>query len=230
LHTGAQSPPAISLNKITKLYGRFAALREVSVDFDFGKACAIFGDNGAGKSTMLRAIAGLARPTSGTVSFPSITGDPRPSIGYMAHASMLYEEMTGLENMRYFARLYGITDEPLLRDAILKVGLDPDLQRYVGQYSQGMRQRISLARVIVHRPRILLLDEPFSNVDVHSAAQMANLLADMRDEGAAILIITHQPAAVERIADESILMQDGRIVARECGIAAARLTPAAVRA
>jgi ABC-type multidrug transport system ATPase subunit len=135
-------------------------------------------------------------------------------VGYMAHPSLLYDEMSGRENLQYFARLYGITDNGRCAEIIRAVGLDPDLTRPVGQYSQGMRQRISLARALLHDPKILLLDEPFSNVDVHSAAEMVRLLAHTRDQGKTIFIVTHQASLLEGAADEFIWMQAGLILGR----------------
>jgi ABC-type multidrug transport system ATPase subunit len=127
-----------------------------------------------------------------------------------------------MENLRYFARLYGISGGPnedghceqAIREVIRNVGLDPELIRPVGQYSQGMRQRMSLARAILHDPKILLLDEPFSNVDVHSAREMVNLLKGMRDAGKTIFVVTHQAALLEGVADEFVWMQAGQIVDR----------------
>jgi ABC-type multidrug transport system ATPase subunit len=135
-------------------------------------------------------------------------------MGYMAHAPLLYDELSGLENLRYFARLYGIaSDEPLIQ-AITRVGLDPKLERRVAQYSQGMRQRLSLARAIFHSPKLLLLDEPFSNVDPDSAAAIAQLLASMRDEGKTIVLVTHQMGLLSSLADEFILLSHGQLVER----------------
>ena len=164
-------PPAITVHNVIKQFGRFAALRGVTAEFDAGRFHAILGDNGAGKTTLLRALAGLAQPTQGTISI--FGKDPQEAcrdLGYMAHPSLLYDEMSGMENLRYFAGLYGIEGDARCEEVIRAVGLDPALTRAVGQYSQGMRQRMSLARAIVHDPRILLLDEPFSNVDVHFGA------------------------------------------------------------
>jgi ABC-type multidrug transport system ATPase subunit len=132
----------------------------------------------------------------------------------MAHPSLLYDELTGLENLRYFARLYGIQDEERCADAIRSVRLDPALPRPVGQYSQGMRQRMSLARAILNDPKILLLDEPFSNVDVRSASEMVSLLSTMRDAGKTLFLVTHQAALLDGVADEFVLMDAGKIVSR----------------
>ncbi len=217
------SSPILVLKEVTKLFGRFAALRAVSAEFVPGRLYVVLGDNGAGKSTLLRAIAGLARPTRGQIE---IFGSPRietirARIGYMAHAPLLYDEMDAMENLRYAAKLYGITDNARSEQVIRMVGLDPGLARRVGQYSQGMRQRLSLARAVLNDPELLLLDEPFSNVDIVSAREMVRLLGQMRDAGKTIFVVTHQPMLLEGVANESVVMSAGQIVARERGIGTA---------
>jgi ABC-type multidrug transport system ATPase subunit len=203
-----------------KQFGRFAALRGVDADFAAGKFYVILGDNGAGKTTLLRALAGLAHPTRGTISILGKNPDEAcRKIGYMAHPSLLYDEMSGLENLRYFARLYDISGDSRCEQVIRWVGLDPELQRPVGKYSQGMRQRMSLARAILHDPQVLLLDEPFSNVDVHSAREMVELLKAMRNAGKTIFLVTHQALLLEGAADEFVWMQAGKIVERTPGLA-----------
>ena len=132
-------------------------------------------------------------------------------IGYMAHPSLLYDEMSGMENLRYFARLYGFQDEARCVEVISAVGLDPGLTRPVGQYSQGMRQRMSLARALLNQPQVLLLDEPFSNVDVRSAQEMVGLLKTLRDQGKTIFVVTHQASLLEGTADAFVLIDDGKI-------------------
>src|SRR5450631_3363286 len=182
------SSPIVTARNLVKQFGRFAALRGVTADFAPGRLYAILGDNGAGKTTLLRTLAGLSRPTRGTISVLGAkeVKTVRSQIGYMAHPSLLYDEMSGMENLRYFAGLYGIEDDAVAekrcREVISLVKLDPGLARPVGQYSQGMRQRMSLARALLNDPKLLLLDEPFSNVDSHSAEEMAGLLAQMRDQ------------------------------------------------
>lgn len=169
-------------------------------------------------------IAGLARASIGTVSIfgQSRTSDAKSRLGYMAHAPLLYDEMSGVENLRYFSGLYGISSTALCEQAMRTVGLDPALNRRAGEYSQGMRQRLSLARATLHDPEIVLLDEPFSNLDPHSAEAMGKVLGAMRDAGKTILVVTHQSGHVANIADESIWMSTGAVAAWEPGIAAAR--------
>lgn len=214
--TQTDTDPIISVTNLIKQFGRFAALRGVTADFAPGRLYAILGDNGAGKTTLLRSIAGLSTPTRGTVSILGTT-NPRglcAQLGYMAHPSLLYDELSGMENLRYFARLYGLESDERCREVIRAVNLDPALERPIGQYSQGMRQRMSLARALLNDPRILLLDEPFSNVDAHSAREMTRLLKSLRDHGKTIFVVTHQASLLEGVADEFVWMEAGQIVDR----------------
>ena len=211
-----ETAPVISVSNLIKQFGRFAALRGVSADFAGGKLYAILGDNGAGKTTLLRTLAGLTQPTSGGVTIlgASEFHNVCHQVGYMAHPSLLYDEMSGMENLAYFARLYGIGDGSRCAEAIRAVGLDPELTRPVGQYSQGMKQRMSLARALLNDPKILLLDEPFSNVDIHSATDMVRLLARTRDQGKTVFVVTHQASLLAGVADEFVWMQAGKIAGR----------------
>lgn len=213
----------VKTDEVIKQFGRFAALRGVTAEFASEKLYVILGDNGAGKTTLLRVIAGLSKPTRGaiTVLGTDTVKEVRGQIGYMAHPSLLYDEMTAMENLTYFARLYG-TRSARCREVISAVKLDADLDRPVGQYSQGMRQRLSLARALLNDPKLLLLDEPFSNVDSRSANEMVALLSGLRDRGKTLLMVTHQPGLVETIADEFVWMEAGKITARNSKLKAAQ--------
>jgi len=206
-------PPVIQLESLSKLYGSFVALRKISLDFEPGRCYVLLGENGAGKSTLLRVIAGLLKPTHGSIR---VFGDSNPSavrdrIGYMSHAPMLYDELSASENLHYFAGLY--RERPCLtpEQALQAVGLDPALARPTGQYSQGMRQRASLARVLLPQPDLLLLDEPFSNMDHASANQMLHLVETQRAAGKTILLTTHQRDLAEPIADFLLTLQAGAV-------------------
>ena len=204
--------PIARLESVSRLFGNFAALRQVTVDFKPGRCYVLLGENGAGKSTLLRILAGLLRPSAGKVT---VFGDLDPHaarhrIGYMSHAPMLYDELTGQENLAYFRSLYAgesLTPEEALR----QVGLDPALPRPLGQYSQGMRQRTSLARVLLSQPELLLLDEPFSNMDVESVGQMVQLLAKFRSADRTILLTTHQRDLAAPIADAILTLRAGKL-------------------
>lgn len=223
---------AVILHELTKLYGRFAALRGVTAEFAAARLFVIVGDNGAGKSTLLRALAGLLEPTRGTLAVlgSAKVRDVAAQIGYMAHAPLLYDELDALENLRYAARLYGIPGDARCQEIIRAVGLDPALKRRVGQYSQGMRQRLSLARALVHDPSLLLLDEPFSNVDAASAHVMVHLLGSLRERGRTLFVVTHQPALLEGVADEQVQMAAGLITERRAMAHAQAANPRSTRA
>src|SRR2546423_360036 len=208
--------PLLALENVSKLFGRFAALRNFSATVEPGQLYAVFGENGAGKSTLLRIVAGLARPTSGALRFSPAS----PRLGYMAHATMVYDELSAMENLRYFASLYGIRTRVQIQMAMDSVGLDPRLERRVGDYSQGMRQRLSLARAVLHDPDLLLLDEPFSNLDPGSAAAISNLMRAWLDGGKTLLVVTHQATHLQTIADRSWLLRGGELAAEGKGTSA----------
>jgi ABC-type multidrug transport system ATPase subunit len=210
------SAPVATVQDVSKLYGRFAALRHVSATFDPARCYLLLGENGAGKSTLLRVLAGLLRPTLGTLRvLERPPAETRGRIGYMSHAAMLYDELTARENLEYTTKLYA--DQRCLSpdQALRMVGLDPALARPVGQYSQGMRQRTSLARVLLSQPELLLLDEPFSNVDRTSAERMLALLAELRGAGRTIVLTTHQRELAEPMADVVLMMQSGALTTAE---------------
>lgn len=211
------------LQNVSKVFGSFAALRNLSLVLKPGTITLVLGENGAGKSTLLRLLAGLADPTHGTLRvFNSEPAKQRGRIAYMSHAPMLYDELSAMENLNYFANLHrgaGCACVGSPEMALCAVGLDPKLARPVSQYSQGMRQRASLARALQTDPELLLLDEPFSNLDVASAQHIIELLADFRtwpiqssSAGRTIVLTTHQAHLAASIADTTITMQNGSIV------------------
>jgi heme ABC exporter ATP-binding subunit CcmA len=221
--TAVSSPPCAHLDAVSKLFGSFAALRQITLELEPGRCYVVIGENGAGKSTLLRILAGLLRPSFGTVTvFGSLDPhDARARIGYMSHAPMLYDELTAQENLEYFRSLYPGRACLTPAEALREVGLDPELKRPVGQYSQGMRQRTSLARVLLPEPELLLLDEPFSNMDIESARQMVALLAGFRRGTRTIVLTTHQRELATPIADCVLTLHAGRLASCESGSTAA---------
>lgn len=216
---------AAEFRAVSKVYGRFAALRNVSATFAEGSCTVILGANGAGKSTLLRLAAGLALPTRGKVRvFDTAPQRQRGRVAYMSHAPMLYDELSAMENLSYFGALARGNECDCVGSpemALRAVGLDPGLKRPVGEYSQGMRQRTSFARVLQADPELLLLDEPFSNMDAASIEQMVELLADFRtwtvprDGRRTILLTTHQAQLAMPLADSVVTLRNGEMIAAE---------------
>lgn len=203
---------AVRLQDVSHIFSGNPVLRHVDAELEPGRCYLLLGANGAGKSTLLRIIAGLLRPSFGEVtSWGAAPQMVRERLGYMSHAPMLYDEFTALENLRYFAALYA--PQPCLapEEALAAVALDAKLARPLRAYSQGMRQRVSLARMLLPQPELLLLDEPFSNMDTASAQAMLKLLAQKRDCGCTIVLTTHQRELAEPLADELLLLEDGEL-------------------
>ena len=212
------TPPAAALHDVSHIYAGVPVLRHLDVELEEGHCYLLLGPNGSGKSTLLRILAGLLRPAFGEVA---LWGEPpeqkREHVGYMGHAPMLYDEFTGLENLRYFASLYAPAPCLTPEQTLQSVGLDPGLRQPVRAYSQGMRQRVSLARVLLPRPRLLLLDEPFSNMDVASAQAMLAVLGRERDRGCAVVITTHQRELAEPLANALLLLEGGELRGAQAG-------------
>lgn len=226
--TAKNPDAAIELVGIAKRFGSTAVLRQVSVTLTPGLIAVLLGENGAGKSTLLRLIAGLASASRGSLCIfgedprDNHAGTVRQRIAYVSHTSMLYDELSAQENLRYFSSLHragamscACSASPEM--ALRAVGLDPALTRPVGQFSQGMRQRTALACALQSDPDLLLLDEPFSNLDVEGVQQMLELLRDFRTWPSrrepsmqrTVLLTTHQAALALSIADVVLRLKGG---------------------
>ena len=217
------------LENVSQVYGTFAALRKITLQLEPARCYVLLGENGAGKSTLLRALGGLIRPTYGSIKvFEGIRPEEaRGRIGYMSHAPMLYDQLSGAENLQYFASLYQKRECLTPEQALTAVGLDPALKRPISQYSQGMRQRASLARVLISQPELLLLDEPFSNMDITSARQMLALIERIREQGRTVVLTTHQRDLAEPIADYLVFLRAGALDSLQPGPAYAPSTAGA---
>ncbi len=191
--------PLLEARGVTRAFGAQRALRGVDLRLAAGDAVAVAGPNGAGKTTLLRILAGLMRPTSGEVHLADgrTPRDPaaRRRVGLLSHQSFLYDDLTPRENLLFTGRLYGLADaaERTAR-ALEEAGLAARADDPVRQLSRGMVQRVAIARALLHEPEILLLDEPFTGLDVPSAARLRALLAAQRAAGRGLVIVTHHLA------------------------------------
>ena len=218
---------AISLTRVSQIFGSFVALRDVSLTLPAGSSVVLLGPNGAGKSTLLRLLAGLSSPSYGEVRvFGERPSNLRGRVAYMSHSTMLYDELSGAENLEYLLGLQrpgldAAQRQRQVAESLAEVGLDPANSRRLGAYSQGMRQRASLARVLLADPDLLLLDEPFSNLDVASAQAMIErlqtYLAGTSATGLSrtLLLTTHQAELARPLASRTLHMEAGRLVHSE---------------
>lgn len=207
--------PAVSAAAVRRRFGPLEALKGVDMVVPPGTSLALFGSNGAGKTTLLRVLAGLLRPTTGTVELfgAPLPGSPqlRRRVGVVAHESFLYPDLSAAENLRYYARLYGVSDENRPSELLASFGLEAVALRPVRTYSRGMLQRLSLARAILHRPDLLLLDEPFAGLDPAVSALLERTLHALHGAGVTIVFSSHDLEGGLRIAQRAVIMYGGRI-------------------
>jgi heme exporter protein A len=227
----SEAVPSTRLRAIAleKRFGPVAALRGVDLEVVGGGAMAVLGPNGAGKSSLLRILAGLSRASSGSVSIerngktPSGRGHGRGWVGFAGHATLLYPELTARENLIFHGRVQGVRDPRARSEALLaEEGLTAVADRRAGTFSRGMAQRLSIARALVHDPPIVLLDEPFTGLDRRAGDRLSSRLRRLRDEGRAVVLVTHNLVRASEIADQAVILLAGRIVHRGTGSALAR--------
>ena len=208
----------IKVCNLSKSFGPRAALAGVDLSIGAGEFVTLMGPNGAGKTTLLRILATLARPTSGTVRIAGL--DPtrdgikvRQRIGFLSHRTLLYEDLTAEQNLRFYARMYGLDDGPArVQDLLQRVGLATRHQDLVRTFSRGMQQRLAMARAVLHRPQMLLLDEPYTGLDPLAVQALTDLLAELTGEGCTILLTTHDLGRGLEVGRRVVVLAQGRLV------------------
>jgi len=207
---------ALEIADVWKYYGDFPALREVALNVEPGSATALLGRNGAGKTTLLRIIAGLSRPSRGSIKIHGSEAreeKTRRRIGVLGHGIALYDELSAIENLTLFGRLYGLPNPRKTADEMLeRVGLGRVRDGLAREFSRGMRQRLAVGRAFLHDPEVLLLDEPFTSLDDRAIAVLQSMIKEMRDRGRTIIMSTHQLREALELASHVALLQRGQIV------------------
>jgi heme exporter protein A len=213
----AFSPTGIQFENIEKRYGGLYALRRVSLEIAAGECVVFAGRNGSGKTTLLRIAARLVRASSGVVTYTGGRGgnsEALAAIGFVAHATMVYDELTAEENLLLFAKLQGIAEPAARAEALLReVGLLERRNSLVRTFSRGMRQRVAIARALLNEPSVLLLDEPATGLDPQGITWLANSLRGMRDAGRTILMSLHGESEMSALATRAIRLDAGSIAA-----------------
>jgi len=208
----------LTVEDVSRTFGRRRALSRITFRATRGAILGLLGPNGAGKSTLIALLATLLRPTGGSIRYGAHNASAhgaelRAAIGVLGHDLFLYPELTARENLAFFAGMYSAADRDASAAAALEhAGLTDRGDDPVSSFSRGMRQRVALERALIHRPRLVLLDEPFTGLDDASAAALIARLRSLRDSGAIVILATHDLDLAEGLLDHAVFLRDGRMI------------------
>ena len=214
------STPVVQAEGLVRSFGGRRVVDAVSFTLRAGDCLALFGPNGAGKTTLLRLVAGLLAPAQGMVRVNGVSiregAAARAQVGLVSHASMLYGALTVRENVELAARLYGCAEPSVAAHAALALmGVEDRAETPARTLSRGLQQRVSIARAMVHAPRLLLCDEPYTGLDDAGSAALTEVLTERREAGAALLLVTHNLTEGLALATQAAIMRRGRFVRHE---------------
>ena len=212
--------PVVQAEGLVRSFGGRRVVDRVTFTLEAGDCLALFGPNGAGKTTLLRLVAGLLAPAEGSVQVNGVSLRQGPAaraqVGLVSHASMLYGALTVRENVELAARLYGLPEPSVAaRDALALMRVDDRAEQLARTLSRGLQQRVSIARAMVHAPRLLLCDEPYTGLDDAGSAALTEVLSERREAGAALLLVTHNLTEGLALATQAAIMRRGRFVRHE---------------
>ena len=210
----------LTVTDIARHYGRRKALSQISFTCSAGEIVGLLGPNGAGKSTLLNILATLLSPSKGTIEYGDLAASDeamvRAQLGMLGHDLFLYPELTARENLTFFARLYALPDAAqVAAGALDRAGLAERADDFVSGFSRGMRQRVALERALLHDPRLILLDEPFTGLDQTSTSALVERLKERQRAGCLIVLATHDLDVADGLLTRAIYLKNGRIVATE---------------
>ena len=221
--SGAAGHPdfdSVQLVDVSRHFGRRRALSHISLTLRAGDIVGLLGPNGAGKSTLLGVLATIVAPTSGDVKYGGGTVRElgpllRQRIGVLAHELYLYPELSAQQNLAFFAELYGLDVQRIVPAALERANLTDRAADDVGSFSRGMRQRLALERALLHRPRLVLLDEPFTGLDDRSVSAVSERLRLLAADGAIVIVATHDLDVADGLVTRVALVRDGKLLADE---------------
>ena len=209
---------ALDSRDIEKKFGYAYAIRNISLQVRRGEFVALFGSNGAGKTTFLKVTAGLMRPTKGSLSIEGFdvaknAEETRRRIGFLSHNTFVYRDLSPLENLKFFCRLYGVSDsEERLLDLLKRVDLVQRANEPVRAFSRGLQQRVGIARALLHDPSLILLDEPYTGLDARAAQTLNDILDEAARSGKTIILTTHDIQQGLRAATRAVILDRGKVV------------------
>ncbi len=213
----ASGPPRLEVEGLTRAFGARVALEDVTFSLEAGGFLVVLGPNGAGKTTLLSILARILRPDGGRVLLDGedwLSADParQRELGLASHATFLYDGLTAAENLAFYAVLYGLADPAgAARGALAEAGLERLADRRAGTFSRGESQRLTIARALLHKPRLLLLDEPFSGLDPAAARRLGATLSQVHGAGRTVVLTTHDLARAPEAATHVMVLADGAV-------------------
>jgi heme exporter protein A len=210
----------VELNNVSRHFGRRRAVSRVTLTAEGSEILGFLGPNGAGKSTLIGMLSTLVAPSSGSIRYGDRSANEagpglRRQIGLLAHELHLYPELSARQNLEFFARLYGLKPDGVVPDALESAGLADRADDSVSGFSRGMRQRLALERSLLHRPRLVLFDEPFTGLDDQAVTVVANRLRRLATEGAIVVLATHDLDLADGLVTRVAIIRDGRLISDE---------------
>jgi heme ABC exporter ATP-binding subunit CcmA len=207
----------IETEDLVKGFGRKKVIDGVNLKIEKGDFLAIFGPNGAGKTTLIKLLSTLFRPSSGRITIDGLdtkkkAAEVRQRIGVLTHSSFLYDELSAKENLRFYMRMYNVqVEDERVKGLLGRVKLLHRINDMVGTYSRGMKQRLAIARAIAHNPKILLLDEPYTGLDLNGSEILSNILSEHLEQGKTIVMATHDVELGYEVSKRLAVLFDGKI-------------------
>jgi len=208
----------LAIRQVTKTFGQHRVLDALDLDVQQGELLCLLGRNGAGKTTLLKILAGLLKPEAGSIWLDDrmvnySESHARHAIGLVMHQPFLYEHLTGIENLRFYARIYQKPeDDAALEKALTRVGMQRFGGKPVRAYSRGMKQRLTIARALLHNPRVLLLDEPYTGLDLQGSLLFNQLMLEQKQQGHIVIMTTHDLSHALPISSRFAFLARGRVV------------------
>jgi ABC-type multidrug transport system ATPase subunit len=217
----------VELDDVSRHFGRRRAVSHVSLAIRSGDILGLLGPNGAGKSTLLGMLATLVVPTTGTIRYGGATaaeqgGHVRGRIGVLAHELHLYHELSARQNLEFFARLYHLPAADIVDRALKAADLSERGEDVVSSFSRGMRQRLALERALLHRPRLVLLDEPFTGLDDRAVGIVAGRIQSLAAEGAMVVLATHDLDVADGLITRMAVVKKGRLLSDDAAAGGVR--------